>query len=414
MKILMVNKFFYIKGGSETYYFALKEKLEQEGHKVVDFSMKDSRNFTSDFESYFVENVDYNESNGIIKKIKIAANIIYSSEAKKKFEALVQKERPDVIHLHIFQHQLSPSILDIAKKYGIPTVYTAHDLKMLCSNYKMMHHGRICEECKGGKYYHCIQNKCVKDSCVKSAVNVIEGYLHKWKKSYDVIKAIITPSEFYQKKFEEFGVETERVVHIPNFLDSDKPYINTVSNGKKYYVYFGRLSEEKGIFTLIHALQNTHIPLYIIGTGPLEQGVKNYIDQNELDNISLLGFKKGQELTDLIGNAKAVILPSEWYENGPYSAIEALQMGRPLIGADIGGIPELVDNNGFLFKSGDASDLLMKIEQIEKMNEIQYTDMENRSSQIFEEKYTWRQHYKKLKKVYEKVMNGELYENGRT
>lgn len=414
MKILMVNKFFYIKGGSETYYFALKRKLEQEGHRVVDFSMKDPRNFASDFESYFVENVDYNETHGVLKKLRMAANIIYSFEAKKKFEALVRKERPDIIHLHIFQHQLSPSILDIAKKYRIPTVYTAHDLKMLCSNYKMMHHGRICEQCKGGKYYHCIQNKCVKDSCAKSTINVIEGYLHKWKKSYDVINTIITPSLFYQKKFEEFGVESGRLVHIPNFLDSDKPCINTIRNSKKYYVYFGRLSEEKGIFTLIHALQKTQISLYIIGTGPLEPGVKKYIDENKVNNISLLGFKQGQELTDLIGNAKAVILPSEWYENGPYSAIEALQMGRPIIGADIGGIPELVDNNGFLFESGDDRDLLSKIDRIEKMNEIQYIDMENRSSQLFADKYTWNYHYKKLKKVYEKVIGGESYENGRT
>lgn len=136
MKILMVNKFFYIKGGSETYYFSLKKLLEQHGHEVIDFSMKDKRNFPSDYSEYFVNNVDYNDKNTILKKIQLAKNIIYSTEAKTKFENLVKATRPDIIHLNIFQHQISPSILDVIKKYRIPTVYTAHDLKMVCLNYK--------------------------------------------------------------------------------------------------------------------------------------------------------------------------------------------------------------------------------------------------------------------------------------
>ena len=132
MKILMVNKFHYIKGGSETYYFALKRMLEQEGHTVIDFSMTDEKNFESPYARYFVDNVDYSSSGGFLKKMKMAKNIIYSSEAKKKFAQLVEDEKPDLVHLHIIQHQISPSILDIIKKHHIPTVYTAHDLKMVC------------------------------------------------------------------------------------------------------------------------------------------------------------------------------------------------------------------------------------------------------------------------------------------
>ena len=134
MKILMVNKFFYIKGGSETYYFALKRKLEKEGHIVIDFSMKDKKNFESKYADYFVDNVDYSGSTSLINKLKMGINIIYSQEAKRKFEELVIKTKPDIVHLHIFQHQLSPSILDVCKKYNLPTVYTAHDLKMVCLN----------------------------------------------------------------------------------------------------------------------------------------------------------------------------------------------------------------------------------------------------------------------------------------
>lgn len=404
MKILMVNKFFYIKGGSETYYFALKRKLEEEGHQVIDFSMKDEKNFESPYSDFFVDNVDYSGNSSLSAKLKMAANIIYSKEAKEKFESLVLKEKPDIVHLHIFQHQISPSILDVCKKYNIPTVYTAHDLKMICLNYKMMHHGRICEDCRDGHFYHCAFNKCVKDSFSKSCINTIEGYLHKWRKSYDAIDYIITPSDFYRRKFIEFGANPERVVHIPNFLDREKPSVNKRDDNKRYFLYFGRLSEEKGILTLIKAMEGIESDLYIVGSGPLRSKIENYISQQKLSNIKLMGFKSGQELIDIVGNAEAVVLPSEWYENGPYSAIEALQVGRPIIGAKIGGIPELVNNNGYLFKMGNIESLVDALESFEYLSRNDYEKLEIKSKEMYLNYYTWAVHKKPLYEVYEKAM----------
>lgn len=400
----MVNKFFYIKGGSETYYFELKRKLEEEGHQVVDFSMKDEKNFESPYSDFFVDNVDYTGNSSLSSKLKIASNIIYSKEAKKKFESLVLKEKPDIVHLHIFQHQISPSILDVCKKYNIPTVYTAHDLKMICLNYKMMHHGKICEDCKDGRLYHCAFNKCVKDSFSKSCINTIEGYLHKWRKSYDAIDYIITPSDFYRKKFIEFGVNPERVVHIPNFLDREKPSVNKRDDNKRYFLYFGRLSEEKGILTLIKAMEGIESDLYIVGSGPLKEEIQGYISTNNLINIKLLGFKSGQELIDIVGNAKAVVLPSEWYENGPYSAIEALQLSRPIFGAKIGGIPELINNNGYLFKMGNIESLVDALESFEYLSKNDYEKLEIKSKEMYVNYYTWAVHKKLLYEVYEKAM----------
>ncbi len=405
MKILMVNKFFYIKGGSETYYFALKRLLEAQGHTVIDFSMQDEKNFTSKYSKYFVENVNYNSAEGLKKNLKAGFNIVYSKEAKKKFEQLVIATRPDIIHLHIFQHQLSPSILDVIKKYNLPTVYTAHDLKMLCLNYKMMHHGKICEECKGQKYYRCAVNKCVKESFAKSCINVAEGYIHKWRHSYDVIDKIITPSAFYKKKFEEFGIPSKRVVHIPNFLDTEKPEVNKTDDCEEYYLYFGRLSEEKGVLTLLRAFQGINAKLYIVGTGPIKSDIEEYILAESIKNVKVLGFMSGQPLKDIVGNAKAVILPSEWYENGPYSAIEALQMGRPIIGADIAGIPELVDGNGYLFKSGSPGDLKEQIEKMEGLTEAEYQKLKSNSYKLFLNSYTKETHYKELEKIYLSVLN---------
>lgn len=413
MKILMANKFFYIKGGSETYYFALKRLLEANGHEVIDFSMQNEKNLESPYAEYFVSDVDYNGNMSIAKKLKAAMNIIYSNEAKKKFEKLVIATKPDVVHLHIFQHQLSPSILDVCKKYNLPVVYTAHDLKMLCLNYIMMSNGHICENCKGGHYINCLKQKCVKNSAAKSFINVCEGYLHKWRKSYDAIDRIITPSEFYRNKFIEFGIDDKRVVHLPNFLDREKPVVGVREDKEQYFLYFGRLSGEKGIRTLVEAFAKycndkaSDTQLYIVGTGPCEEEIRNQIDKLDTGRIKMLGFMKGQELIDVVGNARAVILPSEWYENGPYSAIEALQCGRPVIGSELGGIPELVDGNGIIFTHGDSDELVSALREFPVPGTAEYEKMCERSMQIFDTRYTAKTHYDRIMKIYNEAVSAK-------
>ena len=404
MKILMVNKFYYIKGGSETYYFALKNLLESRGHEVIDFSMQDEKNFESPYAEYFVSAVDYNGKMGLGQQIKAAKNIIYSTEAKKKLEQLILKTKPDVAHLHIFQHQLSPSILDVLKKHKIPVVYTAHDLKMLCLNYVMMTGGQVCEKCKGGHYMNCLKQKCVKDSTLKSAINVVEGYLHKWRKSYDTIDKIITPSKFYADKFVEFGVAPERVMHLPNFLGRECPHVNVSEDSLQYFLYFGRLSREKGIMTLIKAVEGTDMQLSIVGGGPCKEEIETYLAEHQVQNVNLLGFKSGQELIDVVGNAKAVVLPSEWYENGPYSAIEALQLGRPIIGSEIGGIPELVDGNGMTFPHGDVEALKKCLTEFPEPGTEAYETLCNNSKELFAKNYMATGHYEKLLPVYEALV----------
>lgn len=398
----MVNKFFYIKGGCETYYFALKKLLEDNGHTVIDFSMLDEKNFESKYSEYFVKNADYLGKNSAFEKLRIAKNIVYSSEAKKKFEQLVKETKPDLVHLQNFQHQISPSILDVIKKYNIPTVYTAHDLKMICLNYQLMHHGKICEDCKDGKLRHCVKNKCVKDSTAKSMISFAEGIVHRAKKSYDAIDLIISPSDFHRKKFIEFGVSPNRLVHIANFFEGIHEKINPRDDKESYYLYFGRLSEEKGVMTLVKAAEND-IPVYIVGTGPAETEIKEYLKENEITNVKMLGFKSGQELYNLVGNAKAVIVPSVVYENSPYSGIEALCLSRPIIGADIGGIPELIDKNGYLFERGNPDDLRKKIIAFERVNEEEYNSMKKASRDIFERNHTIDAYYNKLMNVYEKA-----------
>ena len=404
MKILMVNKFFYIKGGSETYYFSLKKLLEHHGHTVIDFSMKDEKNFESPYSKFFVENVDYNKKQSIFDKIKEAEKIIYSFEAKKKIEELIKETKPDIVHLHIFQHQLSLSILDVLKKYNIPIVYTAHDLKMICPNYKMLTHGKICEECKGQKYINCLKNECLKDSMVKSAVAMMEAYINKWRKAYDKIDYIITPSEFYRKKFIEFGIDENKISHIPNFLSTEQVDYDVIPN-QDYFLYFGRLSEEKGIMTLIKAMEGIKSTLKVVGTGPLQDEIKQFVKDKNYKNIEILGFKSGKELNTIVANAKAVVLPSEWYENGPYSAIEALRLKVPLIGSDLGGIPELIDEgeNGYIFEHGNDFELNRKLNKLDNLTKKELEKMREASEKKFLDSYIDSVHYVKLKNIYDKI-----------
>ena len=365
MKICLVNKFHTVKGGSETYYFALGEMLEKRGHEVIYFSMKDEKNKTCKQEKYFVEHVDFNGTMSKLQIVKASLKMLYSMEAKKKFEQLIKNERPDIIHLNIFQSQLTGSIVDVAKKYRIPIVYTAHDLKSICPNYQMLNHGKICERCLQGNYINCFKTGCMKDSRAKSLLATMEAEVYKKKKIYQKLDLIITPSLFYKRKIEEAGIAKCPVIHMTNFLPEGTEYKSGNSNGE-YFLYFGRLSREKGILTLIQAYEYAKVnrPLYIVGTGPMKEQIEQFIIKKKLQGqVKLLGFKTGQELKDIISNARCICLPSEWYENGPYSIMEAQALGKPVIVSDNGGLPELVEDgvNGYIVKAQNAQELAEKL-----------------------------------------------------
>lgn len=370
MKICLINKFHTVKGGSETYYFGLGELLQKQGHKVIYFSMKDEKNRPCDQQKYFVENVDFNAKMGKLQTVKTALKMLYSFEAKKKFEQLLRDEKPDIVHLNIFQSQLTGSIVDAAKKHNIPIVYTAHDLKSVCPNYQMLNHGRICEKCLNGKYANCFKTGCMKDSKAKSLLATMEAEVYKFKKIYQKMDLVITPSNFYKKKLEEAQIVKCPVIHMTNFLPEETRYQCGAVNGD-YFLYFGRLSREKGIMTLVRAYAKAKInkPLCIVGTGSLKEQIEQLIAEKGLQKrVKLLGFKTGQELKDIVEGALCVCLPSEWYENGPYSIMEAQAAGRPVIVSSNGGLPELVVDGvtGYITKPKDVDSLAEKLELCEK------------------------------------------------
>ena len=378
MKVLLVNKYHYVRGGSETYYFGFAELLRKAGHEVIFFAMQDKKNLPCEQSEYFVSNVDFNGELSIREKVHAAVRMIYSLEAKKKISALIEKEAPDIIHINLFHRVLTASIVDAAKKYHIPVVLTMHDLNCFCPNHTMLDHGKICEACLHGNYLNCVKRVCFKDSRAKCLMAAFESEYNKLSGLYNKIDLYITPSEFYRKKMIESGLTRNKVLCLRNFLP-EKMVETERSAGGSYYLYFGRLSEEKGVTTLLKAVQNVpEIRLEIAGTGPMEQELQNYVHNRNLeDRIHFNGFLSGKALTDLVAGAKCIVLPSEWYENGPYSIMEAMAAGKPVIVSSEGGLPEIVQDgeNGYICEAFKPKSLAECLRKMEKLDTKQYDQL---------------------------------------
>ena len=408
MKVLFANKYFYTKGGSEYNFFELARLLKDNGHKVIFFSMKHPKNIYSEYNEYFVSNVDY-ESCRIRDMMKVASRLLYSLEARQKIERLIKDEKPDIAHLHNIHHQISPSILHSFRKYRIPVVLTLHDYKMVCASYSMMANGEKCDACENGSYYHCLIKGCVKGSRLKSLLSTVEMYLHhEVLHIYDLVDAFIAPSIFLKSKLEEMGFKG-KIVHLPYLLRAEH-YKAQYEWQEDSVVYFGRLTKEKGLFNLIEAFKNIKdLTLKILGDGPLKSDLLKKIEEEGIKNIVLLGYKEGQELRDEITKSMFVILPSEWYENYPFSVIEGFAMGKPAVASRIGGIPELVKDGitGFTFEPGNPDDLCEKIEHLRSSaDKIIYMGKSARA--FVEEELNARKHYGRLTEIYKGAIESKL------
>lgn len=373
MRILQVNKFYYPLGGADKYFLDLSRALEKAGHEVAVFSMAHPKNIPSPFSQYFVSQINFNKG-GWRDKLRAPGRIIYSFEAKRKFKKLIVDFKPDIIHIHNIYHQISPSILDIAKKFKIPVIMHLHDYKLICPNYQLFADGKICEACKPRKYYRCTQKRCFKGSLLKSFLATIEMYLHHsvWEIYEKNINTFIAPSAFIKNKIIEFGWQPEKIKVIinpfsPLFITSREEKDKIIK--EDYLLYFGRLSLEKGLSTLIKAAASSGSHLKFVGSGQAEAELKKIAEEYKV-KAEFLGFKSGEELRPVILQAKAVIIPSIWYENMPLSLLEALSLGKIVIAASSGGVPEIIKDgvNGLLFNAGDVDDLSAKIKLLDSIN----------------------------------------------
>ncbi len=401
MKILMVNKFLYPNGGSETYIFKLGEQLQKKGHEVQYFGMEHAGRIVGNRLECYTSDMDFHA--GGVGKLLYPFRIIYSGEAKRKMRRVLEDFRPDVVHLNNINFQLTPSIIyavrAFEKKRGkrIKIVYTAHDYQWVCPNHMMRipATGQICFACRGGDFKQCSKNRCIHDSRVKSLLGTIEAGFYAMRKTYGMVDVIICPSEFMKKQLDTDPLLAEKTVMMHNFIDKDTAVAGKTHGKKKkrrekaevfgtaadgdrpagdYVLYFGRYAEEKGTLTLLEACRALpEIPFVFAGTGPLEGRVK------QAPNVENRGFVAGEELRRLIAQARFSVYPSEWYENCPFSVMESQMYGTPVLASDLGGAPELVQpgRTGDLFRGGDAQELTEHIKELWEDPELCRTYSEN-------------------------------------
>ncbi|MBN2200413.1 glycosyltransferase family 4 protein [bacterium] len=364
MKILMSDKFYFVRGGAERYFFDLKAVLEANGHTVIPFSMKHPDNFRTPYDRYFVDRIEFNAGNPLRKArvgLQSLGRIFWSAQAADRLASLIRDTRPDIAHLHMIDHQISPSILPVLRRAGIPVVQTVHTYKLVCPTYRLYHMGRnrVCEKCLGGFYCRAVAERCHKDSFWATLLLALETTFHKAGRFYERgIDRFLVPSRFMGDKLAEGGIPRDRIRHMPYTINLSE-YRPTFRAGR-YALVMGRLSAEKGLLTLLRAVADGfEWPLVIAGEGPQRDELEAFAAKRGLKQVRFAGRLDGEKLRKTIDGAGFVVVPSEWHENSPLVIYESFAMAKPVIGAAMGGIPELISDgvDGALYPAGDAEAL---------------------------------------------------------
>lgn len=399
-RLLSINNYHYLRGGAEAVFFDEMRKIKDCGWDVACFSMKHDQNEPSPWDEYFVDEIEFSRSYPLPELLIKAAKSVYSFEARRKLDLLLERFRPDIAHLHNIYHHLSPSILSLLRQVDIPVVLTLHDLKIACPAYKMLSHDGVCERCKGGNYRHLVKNRCLKGSLALSLLGWFEAHIHSVLKSYAKnVDRFIAPSRFYYRKVIEWGLDPAQVTYIPNTVNVNRFQPRAEAGSR--YLYAGRLSEEKGIKTLIAAARTSGVGITIAGTGPEEDALIRYANQVAAD-VEFTGFLRSEKLHKLMQQARALIVPSEWYENAPISILEAYALGIPVIGASIGGIPEMIESNvtGATFESGNSDSLAEVLAQFESLSNNRLLEMGRLARHRLDTQYDSHAHTSSLMDLY--------------
>ena len=372
MKVLLVNWSWFPSGGDWTYIENVQKLYESKGYEIIPFSTNNYKNIPSPYSKYFVNTYDFKELNkhkNISNGIKVLRTSIISEDALNKLEILLNEHDIKIAHLNNIHHYITPAILEILKKRGIKIIWTLHDFKIICPENSFISNGKLCEKCITGHFYHCAANRCKKQSFLASSIAGFEAYYYHKKHIYDLVDYFLCPSEFLSKKFVQFGFKESQMLItnscydislIDNFIANNSSFGNGINN-EKYVLYIGRLENIKGVHTLIDSVIGTDIKLKIVGAGVAEEQLKKMAVGQE--NIEFLGFKHKNDVFKLTMEALFVVCPSICYENLPFSVIESFLFSKPVVGSDIGGIPELVldGETGLLFEAGNSAHLCEKM-----------------------------------------------------
>ncbi|MCI0637262.1 MAG: glycosyltransferase, partial [Actinobacteria bacterium] len=364
MRVLLANKYHGRRGGAESVVLQTERLLRAAGHDVVPFAMSDDGNEPSEWSDYFVPARHYFEGSAV-RRVGDSLAVIYSLDARRRLRALLRAARPDVAHLHNVYHQLSLSIVDELRSARIPIVMTLHDYKAACPNYHLLTHDGLCQRCVGGAYWNAVRHRCLKGSVAGSAIAAVEAYVNRVRKQYAKVDLFVAPSAFLRDVMVRAGLPPGRIEVLRNAATAAAGPRAVPSRPR--FVYFGRLSEEKGVNTVLDASPeiSAGIDVTIFGAGPLEDDLRQRVEREGLA-VQLKGFVSREVLEEELKTTTAALLPSECYENCPMSLLEAGALGVPTIASDIGGIPELVTSgvDGVLVPPGDGRALAEAVNRL--------------------------------------------------
>lgn len=414
MRILFCNKYNFPFSGTEVYLFEAMDLMRSRGHEVALFSMADPRGAPTPYDHHFLPHVDFKKPSGWFRKIKLAANAIYSREAQRRIRAMIAEFRPDVAHIRNIYHHLSPSILWELKAQNVPVLYHLNDFKVLCPSYNLVLRGEACEACKGSKFWHAIKAKCYPGWSARMTL-VAEAYIHKWLGTYSkCVDCFLAPSEFVRDKFVEHGWDSAKFEVLPHFQPLKPGAERSAENAP--LLYFGRLSPEKGVADLLHAMQRLpDLRLVIAGDGPERGNLEQLTSELGLRNVRFTGHMSGADLDRAIAGSRLTVLPSHAYETLGKTILESYAQARAVVATDLGSRRELVQEGktGLLYKTGDITELTSAIKFLSSNPEL--ADRMGRAGQKLLHRYTPEAHYEALMALYERLAygNGQSWDTRR-
>lgn len=387
MKILQVHNEYREPGGEEKVVDAEARLLVAKGHEVISYRFRSK------------------SINGSIDKLKTAWMLPYSKDSKRRMAEEIRKHRPDVMHVHNFFPIATPSIFEAAKEAGVSTILTLHNYRILCANGLLLRDRKPCELCVGARPWNAIKYSCYQDSRLGSLAMARMIDFHQRKRSWqNLVDKFIVLTEFAKSKYVKAGLLEEKFVVKPNFIFDPEIGSETSKSGPPKLLFVGRLSEEKGIETLLHAKKKLpNLELHIVGDGPL-RGLVTHAASTE-PGIYWHGFQGSNFIFDRLNECDALVFPSECYENFPITILEAMAMGRPVIASRIGGLPEIVmgGETGLFFEPGNSQDLISKIEYF-IANRRLAVEMGQAALSRYRDHYGAEKNFQMLKSVYQSLV----------
>jgi glycosyltransferase involved in cell wall biosynthesis len=347
MRILVAHNRYQQAGGEDSVVRAEVSLLRAKGHPVE---------------------IMEEDNDSIVRWVdaaRTAIQCVHSNAASRMMCYRIAQFKPDLVHIHNFFPRFSPSIHYACRNANIPVIQTLHNYRLLCPASTLLRDGNICEECVGKAYpWPAVQHGCYKKSKLATAAVANMLSLHRTLGTWDcTVTRFIALTEFARNKFIEGGLPADKIVVKPNFVDPD-PGMGAGNGG--YALFVGRLSEEKGLGTLLAAWERIGRGhrLKIVGEGPLARKVKNAAET--VHGIEWLGMRSNIEVSRLMADATILVLPSVWYEGFPLVLVEAFASGLPIIASRLGAMAELVTDGktGRLFTPGNVDELAASVEWV--------------------------------------------------